>query len=440
MSHASSIPSTEHARAQAILRARRRLVPFLLLMYVISFLDRANIGFAKQALEDHVGISPHAYALGAGLFFVSYSLCGFPSNLILHRIGARIWMTWIMVVWGLVSMATMLVTGSASLYTLRLILGVAEAGFFPGVILYLTYWFPTRVRGQILGLFYLGVPLAMVLGSPLSGFLLAMHPVGSLQNWQWMFLVEGSLAVIVGIAAWFYLDDRPAHATWFPPAEKSALTEMLAAEESLRRSSGPSTIARMLRDPRVLHFFFIYLFIQISMYGATFYLPSQVSAIMGRPAGFEVGVVAAIPWICACAAVFWLPPFADRHRCHRTLAALTLLIAGAASFAFPSAGPRAALVALSLAVSGFVAVQPMFWTLPTGYFADRAAAGGIAVITMGNLGGFIAPNLKVFADDHLHSPVAGLYLLAAITVLNAGLIALVRTHPHKPVATTLPSR
>src|SRR5579863_7710114 len=223
MSHASSIPSTEHARAQAILRARRRLVPFLLLMYVISFLDRANIGFAKQALEDHVGISPHAYALAAGLFFISYSLCGFPSNLILHRIGARVWMAFLLVMWGLVSMATMFVTGGASFYTLRLLLGVMEAGFFPGVILYLTYWFPNRVRGQMMGLFYLGVPLALIVGGPLSGLLLEMPQWGGLRGWQWMFLVEGFMAVALGIVAYWFLDNKPCTARWLPANEREAL-------------------------------------------------------------------------------------------------------------------------------------------------------------------------------------------------------------------------
>ena len=193
-----------------IARAVRRLTPFLMTMYVVSFLDRSNIGFAKQALQASVGISESTYALGAGLFFISYSLCGFPSNLILHRVGAKVWMSFLMVGWGLASMGTMFVTGSTSFYLLRLLLGVLEAGFFPGAILYLTYWFPNRVRGRILGLFYLGVPLALVVGGPLSGLLLEMKPLGGLQNWQWMFLVEGFLAVALGMTAVWFLDVRPA--------------------------------------------------------------------------------------------------------------------------------------------------------------------------------------------------------------------------------------
>jgi len=395
-------------------------------MYVISFLDRANIGFAKQALQTSVGISPATYALAAGLFFVSYSLCAFPSNLILHKIGAKVWMTIIMVCWGLVSMATMFVTGSASFYTLRLVLGVAEAGFFPGVILYLTYWFPTRVRGQILGLFYLGVPLALVIGSPLSGFLLGMHPIAGLQNWQWMFLVEGFMAVVVGIAAYWALDDRPASARWLSGEEKLALVLALTKEENQRRTYGPAKLLPLLTDLRVMQFVLIYFLIQMSVYGVVFYLPTEVSAILHRPAGLEVGLVSAIPWVCAVIATYLLPRKADKWGNHRQMAAAIMLIAGGASFVFPTAGSLLGLISMSIAVAGFVAVQPLFWTFPTGYLADRAAAGGIALVSLGNLGGFAAPPAKVWADQHFGSAFAGLYLLAGLTVINAGLIALVR--------------
>jgi MFS family permease len=408
-------------------------------LYVVSFLDRANIGFAKQALQTSVGISESTYALGAGLFFLSYSLLGFPSNLILHKIGARFWISFLMVGWGLASMATMFVTGATSFYLLRLLLGVLEAGFFPGAILYLTYWFPNQVRGRILGLFYLGVPLALIAGGPLSGLLLEMHPLASLQNWQWMFLVEGFFAVALGFVAFWFLDDKPANAKWLPPAEKQALIDELAKEEHERRAAGPAQLLPMLRDLRVLGFVLIYALIQMSVYGAIFYLPAEVSALLHKPAGLEVGLVSAIPWICALTAVFLLPRAADRYGNHRLLAALTLLIAGLASFVFPTAGPLLGLAMLSVAVSGFIAVQPLFWTFPTSYMADRAKAGGIALIGAGNLGGFIAPNLKVWADNSFHSPRAGLYLLAGITVANAALIFFsVNRHPRTTPSATSP--
>jgi len=429
-----TVPVVDRASADssaaAIARCRGHLVPFLLLMYIISFLDRANIGFAKESLQTHVGITPHAFAVGAGIFFVSYSISGFPSNLILHKFGARIWMALLMVAWGIVSMATMLVRGSQSLYTLRLLLGIAEAGFFPGVILYLTYWFPNRVRGQIMGLFYLGVPLALVAGSPLSGYLLEMHPIPGLQNWQSMFLVEGFLAVIVGAATFFYLDNRPVNARWLPADEKRSLIENLSLEENERRSTGPQTLLPMLRDPRVLHFFLVYLLLQITTYSVVFYLPTEVAALIGKPAGLEVGLVSAIPWICSTAATLWLPRVADSHDNHRRMAVAILLVTGIASFVFPIANPTVGIIALSVAASGIIAVQPIFWTFPTGYLADRAAAGGIAVVTMGNLGGFFGPYMKDWAERHFASPSAGLYLIAALTVLNAGLISFVADrHP-----------
>jgi len=422
-------PDHRPALHSAISRATRHLAPWLMMMYVVSFLDRANIGFAKQALQTYEGINERVYALAAGLFFLSYSLCGFPSNLILHRIGAKVWMTFLMVTWGLLSMATMFVTGSTSFYVLRLLLGVMEAGFFPGVILYLTYWFPNRVRGQMMGLFYLGVPLALIVGGPLSGLLLEMPRWGGLRGWQWMFLVEGFMAVALGFVAYWFLDNKPGTAAWLPADEREALANELAQEELDRRSVGPAKLLPMLRDLRVLRFLLIYAFIQMSTYGAIFYLPAEISALLHKPAGLEVGLVSAIPWICTLAAVYYFPKLADQWRNHRQVAALILLVAGCASFVFPTAGPRLGLVALSIAVSGFISVQPLFWTFPTAYLADVAAAGGIALIGMGNLGGFLAPNVKVWADEYFRSPRAGLYILAGLTVANAALIALMRDRP-----------
>lgn len=412
---------------QATHRVRGRLAPYMMLLYVVSFLDRANISFAKQALQSSVGISEKTYALAAGLFFISYSLCGFPSNLILHRVGAKRWFTFLMVGWGLASMATMFVRGSASFYGLRLVLGILEAGFFPGAVLYLTYWFPNRVRGEVLGLFYLGVPISLILGGPLSGLLLEMPPWAGLHGWQSMFLIEGFIAVALGISAFWFLDNKPADARWIPDDEKQALTACLTREEEDRRSAGLSRLLPMLRDLRVLRFVLIYALIQMSTYGAIFYLPAEVSALLNRTVGIEVGLISAVPWICALAAVYFLPRLADRWHAHRGFAALTLLIAGCASFVFPTAGPGPGLLMLAIAVSGFIAVQPLFWTFPTGYLVDRAAAGGIALIGMGNLGGFLAPTLKVWADERFNSSHAGLYVLAGLTIANAGLIASMKT-------------
>jgi len=412
---------------QSIARARRRLLPFLLLMYVVSVLDRANIGFAKQALESSRGISEAAYALGAGLFFCTYSLFEIPSNLILHRVGAKIWLSRIMVTWGLISAATMFVTGDTSFYCLRLLLGTAEAGFFPGVILYLTYWFPNRTRGEILGLFYFGAPLSFILGSPLSGLLIEMRPWLGLQGWQWMFCIEGLCAVAVGVAAYWYLDDRPAGAQWLPEAEKQALLRVLSAEESERRMVGPSSSFKSFKDMRVLYFALVYFLIQAGIYGVIFYLPTEVASILGKKVGLEVGLVSAIPWTCAIGVTFWLARFADRHRNYRTLASLGLAASSCAILAAPISGPAIALLALCVAASGYIAIQPLFWTFPTGYLSGASAAAAIALINaFGNLGGFVLPNVKVWAETRFGSPFAGAVALASMTFLGALLIACMR--------------
>lgn len=424
----------------AVKRARGRLLPFLFLMYVLSFLDRANIGFAKAAFQASVGLSNAAYAMGAGLFFLTYSALEVPSNLILHRVGARVWMSRIMVTWGFVSAAMALVRGETSFYALRLLLGAAEAGFFPGVILYLTYWFPDRDRGQMLGLFYFGAPVAFILGGPLSGLLLDLHGLGRLAGWQWMFLSEGLLAVIVGVWAWFVLDDRPATAAWLPLAERAVLTEEIEREAEARSRAGHLTFGKALAAPRVWLYVAIYFLIQMSVYGLTFFLPTQVGRLVGREVGLVVALIAAVPWIFAIAATFALTRLADRSDGHRGLAAAALA-ASAIGLGVSARSPApVALAALCLAASGFIAAQPLFWTLPSRYLGGTAAAGGFALINaLGALGGFAAPNLKALADARFGSPAAGLELLAATTLLGAVLI-LALPRPAAVAVQAAPSR
>jgi MFS family permease len=415
---------TGDLESRAVLRARRRLLPFLLLMYVVAFLDRANIGFAKQSFQLSTGISESAFAWGAGLFFITYALFEIPSNLILHRVGARIWMCRIMVVWGLVSIVTIFVRGPISFYAVRLLLGFAEAGFFPGVILYLMYWFPNRVRGQILGQFYFGAPLAFIFGGPLSGLLLNLHGTAGLLGWQWMFLVEGALAVLVGVWAFWYLSDRPATARWLKPEERGALQRALSAEEHQRHAHGPSAFLAALTDRKLIHFSAVYFLIQMSIYGVVFYLPTEVAAMLGKKFGVEVGVVSALPWTCALFAAYWIPRWAARMARPGILAAIVLAVSAAAGTLFLAHSGVIAMVALCIAASGFISVQPIFWTFPTGYLSGRAAAGGLAVINaLGALGGFVAPNIKVWADVHFGSHNAGLYVLAGFTLLVAVFIA-----------------
>jgi MFS family permease len=436
MSAPELIDSSMSPLDRAITRARRRLVPFLLLMYILGFLNRTNIGFARDALRASAHISNAAYALGAGLFFLSYAAFEVPSNLILHRLGARIWMTRIMVTWGLVSAAMIFANGAWSFYTLRLLLGAAEAGFFPGVILYLTYWFPNRSRTAMIGLFYFGAPLAFIFGSPLSGYLMQLPEVAGLQGWQWMFLIEGLMTVAVGIWTFWYLDDRPSGAAWLTADEKAALSASVVQEDQARVAHGPVAFSAVLGNFRVMCFIAIYFIIQMSIYGVIFYLPTQVAALLGVRVNLEVGLVTAIPWVCALIATFVIPRFAQRRGRHRAIAAATLAISGIGIAVSASGGPFIAMVALCFAAAGFIAVQPLFWTFPTSYLGGAAAAGGIALINaLGSLGGFLAPNIKAWADSTFRSSHAGLYVLAATTLVGSLLIlVLLRPIPVPPAA------
>jgi len=405
-------------------KVTRRLLPFLLLMYVLAFLDRANVGFAKKAFQLDTGISDAAFAFGASIFFIGYALLEVPSNLIMHRVGARIWMCRIMLTWGIISAAMAFAHTEQVFYILRFLLGAAEAGFFPGVILYLTYWFTAEQRGKATGLFYFGAPLAFILGSPLSGLLLEMDGFAGFTGWQWMFLVEGVLASIVGVWAYFYLDNRPIDAKWLSKDEKATLQAAIDGEESHKHNHGPKNILGALRNTKVLYLCLIYFLIQMSVYGVVFYLPTQVATLLGVKVGLKVGLVTAIPWICALIAAYTIPRFSDRTGERRITAAVTLAMGGLGIAASVSTGsPLLALIALSFAAAGFIAVQPLFWTFPTSYLAGAAAAGGIALInSLGNVGGFVAPNVKTWAEKFFESGSAGLYILAITTLLGSVLI------------------
>jgi MFS family permease len=419
-----TLPSPSPALDLAVRKARWRLLPFLLLMYLLAFLDRANVGFAKNVLQADVGIGDVAFAFGAGVFFVGYAIFEIPSNLIMYRLGARIWMSRIMITWGIVAAGTALVHDSTSFYLLRFVLGIAEAGFFPGIILFLSNWFPVNARAQAMGVFYTGFPLAFLLGSPISGMLLdATAPLG-LHSWQWLFIVEGLAASVIGIVAYFYLTDRPALANWLEPAQREALVETLKAEDEHKKTHGPESVLAALRDTRVLYLTLIYFVMQIAVYGVVFYLPTRIAALMGGHVGTEVGFVTAIPWFVAIVGTLIITRLADRTGHHRLWAAGMLLVAalGIASSALCST-PVPGVIAFCFATVGFVSVQPLFWTLPTAYLGGAAAAGGIALVnSIGNLGGFFAPNVKTFAEHAAGTSSAGMYALATAGMLGVILL------------------
>ena len=410
-----------------VVKITKRLLPFLLLMYVLAFLDRANVGFAKKAFQTDTGLSDAVFAFGASIFFIGYSLFEVPSNLLMHKVGARAWMCRIMVTWGLLSAAMMYASDETSFYIFRFMLGVAEAGFFPGVILYLTYWFPAASRAKAMGLFYFGAPLAFIFGSPLSGLLLELNGVAGLKGWQWMFLVEGVLASIVGVWAYFYLDNRPGDAKWLSKDEQNTLENTIKAEDAIKESYGPHSFMAALSNSKVLYLALIYFIIQCSVYGLVFYLPTQVAGLLGKNVGFEVGVVTAIPWVIALAAAYLIPRYSDRTGERRLVAAGTLAMAGIGMAVSVSvSSPLVALIGLCFAAAGFIAVQPIFWTFPTAYLGGAAAAGGIALVNaLGALGGFFAPNVKTWAEGAFNSKAAGLYLLTGTTFVGVVLILII---------------
>ena len=394
-----------------------RLMPVLLMMYVLAFLDRANIGFAKAGFQADAGIGDTAYAFGASIFFVGYALLEVPSNLILHRVGARRWLARIMVTWGLVSAMTAFVHSPLSFYAIRFTLGVAEAGFFPGVIYYLTLWYPAAARARSVGLFYYGAPLALTFGGPLSGLLVAHDALG-LHGWQIMFLIEGVMASVGGIAVLFLLKDGPAQAPWLDAAEKQTLLAVLAEDNKGRES--PS-VWRTLADPRVLFLALVYFLVEMGFYGLTFYLPSQIAKLLGASMGLEVGLVSALPWACALVAVTVVPRWCDARDNARGIGAISAAISGLALLVSALAtSPLVALIALCVAAAGLIVAPALFWTLPSRILTGAAAAGGIGLINaIGNLGGFVAPNLRAWLDIGFNSHSAGLVGLALGTTIGA---------------------
>lgn len=421
-------PSTQRDATYA--KVTWRLIPFLLFCYLCSYLDRINVGFAKLQMLDDLKFSETVYGLGAGIFFIGYVLFEIPSNLVMLRTGARFWIARIMVTWGIISGATMFVQTPMQFYIVRFLLGVAEAGFIPAILYYLTIWYPSDRRGKVTALFLAGIPLAGVLGGPLSGWIMSsFHDAYGLRGWQWMFLIESIPTVIAGVVAYFYLDDRVEAAHWLHGAEKKMIMRDLADEA---KGKALHSIRDGLTDPRVWLLSFMYFFFTMGLYGVSFWLPSIIRA-SGVTDPFHIGLLTAIPFGAALITMYLVGRSSDARRERRWHLALPAVI-GAIGLVFSAVYDTStvfAMIALTVATAGIITCIPQFYTLPPAILVGAAAAMGIALAnSIGSIAGFISPYLLGWIKDLTGSTNGGVITLAGALVVGA---ALVFTLPSKLV-------
>jgi ACS family tartrate transporter-like MFS transporter len=401
-----------------------RIVPFIMLLYFVAFIDRVNIGFASLTMNKDIGLSPAVYGFGAGIFFWGYFLFEVPSNIILHKIGARIWIARVMISWGLVSAAMAFVQGPASFYVLRFLLGVAEAGFFPGIILYLSYWFPARQRAAVTALFMAAAPLSTVLGSPVSGALLEMDGLFGFKGWQWLFALEALPAVLLGFVVLGFLTDRPEKAKWLAEDERRWLVETMNVETTSKAATASHSIWRGLADLRVLALALIYFGTSAGLYTLGVWAP-QIIKQFGL-SSLQVGFLNALPATAAVIAMILWARHSDRtgERTWHVVWACLIAAVGLA-YAGLATGVVAVLVALTLVNIGISSAKPPLWSMPTLFLSGPAAAAGIATInSIGNLGGFVGPAMIGWIKDRTGSFVGGLYFVAGLLVLSAVLTLL----------------
>lgn len=426
----STVPAEHPAHDGRATTARviRRLIPFIFICYVIAYIDRVNIGFAAEELQRDLGLSDAAYGLGGGLFFLGYCLFEIPSNLMLERVGARLWIARIMIGWGIVSMAMTLIVGQWSFYAMRVLLGIAEAGFFPGVVLYLTYWIPAAERARAGALFMTAAPVAVLVGAPVSEALLALDGVMGLAGWQWLFLVEGLPAVILGVVAFYFLTDRPEHATWLPPADRAWLSRHMSEEREHRAAHAGGTHLGALLNARVLLICFIYFLNTLVTYGVFLWLPRILREVSGLR-GASLSAITAVPFVVALIGMVLIGRHSDRtgeRKGHLAACALTGAVGLALAAGFHDS---VALVVLSFTLSqlGQRSVQGVFWAIPPIFLGGTAAAAGIALInSVGNLGGFVGPTVMGWLRGTSGSYSAGLMVLASALVLEAILVMSLR--------------
>ncbi|NVM77032.1 D-galactonate transporter [Duganella sp. SG902] len=403
-------------------RVSWRLMPFLFLCFVAAYLDRVNVGFAKLQMQADLGFSDAVYGIGAGIFFIGYFLFEVPSNLLMTRAGARIWIARIMISWGLISAALMFTNSVATFYLLRFLLGAAEAGFFPGIILYLTYWYPAQRRARMVAVFMSGVAVAGVVGGPLSGWIMkAFAGVHGWNGWQWLFLLEGVPSVLLGVWTLFYLDDGIRGARWLSESDKQALEREIAAD---RQQQQHMPLARLFRSGEVWLLALVYFLCVMGLYGVSFWLP-QLIKNSGVKDVFDIGLLSAVPYLVAAVVMVLVARRSDRtgeRRWHTAGAALAGAL-GLVAATLYSGDTAIALAALSVATAGILTTFPIFWSLPTALLGGAAAAAGIAMInSIGNLAGFVAPYLVGAVRDATGSTASGIYLIAASLLAGALLV------------------
>lgn len=409
-------------REATLRKVGRRLIPVMCACYFLAYLDRTNIGIAALTMNDEIGITATAFGFGAGLFFIGYLLFEVPSNLIMHRVGARLWMSRIMVSWGIVAAAGALAQGEISFYLLRFALGVAEAGFFPGMVLYLTYWFPREQRARMTGMFMAAVPLSTAVGAPLGGLLLRMDGVGGLSGWQWLFIVEGVPSVLVGLFLFKLLPDRPATAPFLTPGERERLTEEIAADDARVRARHDFGVAKSILHPRVLALSLVYFAIAFGLYGLAFWMPQIIQASLSIESNVAVSLLTAAPYALGAVAMIYAGRLCDRRGQPSRFTAVPLLLGGLAlaGSAFLTAAPWVGYLGLCACAIGVLAAFPAFWSLPTAFLTGVTAAAGIATInSLGNVSGFVGPYWVGLMTDLFGEAQWGLVTIGAVMVIGA---------------------
>lgn len=425
--------NTETVSARTLARVSRRLVPFLFALYVFAYLDRVNVGYAALFIRSELHFSDTVYGLGAGLFFLGYALFEVPSNLILLRVGPRRWIGLLMVLWGLISASMPLVHTPVQFYSLRFLLGAAEAGFFPGIILYLTYWFPRQQRARAVTWFMAATTVAGVLGAPLSNLLLRLNGVAGVAGWKWLFVGEGIPSILLGSLVFWVLTDRPEQASWLAQDERDWLVRTLVAEQAGISAAHAVHLRDVWRNSALWKLAFIYFAISVGLYSLSLWLPVVLKQI-SHASDARVILLTIVPYLAATVAMLWVARSSDRLQ-ERRWHLVASLLGAMAGFALSAwlASPWLAMAALSLAAAGIWGCFGPFWALPTTMLRGTAAAGGIAIInSIGGLGGFCGPYLMGLVSDATHSFHAAL-IVAAVLLLLAAAVS-VRLQGNRPQA------